>query len=92
MGVRLGALEFDSILKSLYCYTKSKEGPRNVMRDCLTTAGHELFAHGPKFYEEHIRNLRTIARSSGIDCSSLDPTFDERTENWRQKYGTECKM
>ena len=92
LGVRLGALEFDSILKSLYCYTKSKEGPRNVMRDCLTTAGHELFAHGPKFYDEHIRNLRTIARSSGIDCSSLDPTFDERTENWHQKYGTECKM
>lgn len=89
IGVRIGALEFDSILKSLYCYTKSKEGQRNVMSDCLTTAAHELFAHGRKFYDVHATNMAKIAQDSDIVCPKLLLSFDERAAEWKSRYQKE---
>jgi hypothetical protein len=87
IGMTLGALDQDSIFKSLHANLKSKGATeREVAISCLETAAHEFFAHGREIYDARLSELRMVAERCNLVVPALKMTFDERVVDWKTKY------
>ncbi|APG76869.1 hypothetical protein 1 [Beihai picorna-like virus 18] len=87
IGLHLGALGEDSILKSLLCNIRSKEATRlEVAISCIEAAMHEWFAHGRIIYELRQFQMGYVCQDMNISLPAVRMTFDERVEEWKKKY------
>jgi hypothetical protein len=87
----VGALQTDSIYKSLHMYLRGKSCENSEEEACalnLDTAMREFFNHGREKYEEQRTILKKIAQKANLDgfCTELDVSFDNRVLMWKQKY------
>lgn len=89
LGVTVGALDEDSIFKSLHTVMESSflslEEQSAVNID---GALREFTYHGREVYELRQKQLCDVARGAGIThmCSLLDETYDARMQGWRDNY------
>lgn len=87
----VGALQEDSIFKSLHMYLRGKTNEMSEDEACalnIDTAIREFFNHGREVYEDKRRILQRIADRANIRafCTEIDVPFDERAYAWREKY------
>lgn len=90
----VGALQTDSIYKSLHMYLRGKSCENSEEEACalnIDTAMREFFNHGREIYEEQRVILKRIAEKAKLNgfCMELDVPFDERANMWKQKYDPE---
>jgi hypothetical protein len=88
-GFIMGALDEDSIFKSLHSNLKSKANTREKLAaDNIDGALREWFNHGRETYEFRRAQMQEVARSSNIDhiCTQLDKDFDYQVEHWKDRY------
>jgi hypothetical protein len=89
IGQHVGALDEDSIFKSLHANIEStKETKEQVSASCLQSALGEWFAHGRQVYEMRREQMDKVAMAAGLKhmVPELTLDFDARVERWRQKY------
>jgi hypothetical protein len=84
--IRVGVIELDSIVKSLYCVKCSKAQERNNLVATMMSALHELFFHGREVYEEWCNYLNILCENHKMVLPIVVPTFDERIVDWKVKY------
>lgn len=84
---KIGKLAEASIFKSLHSNLKSTSAtPREVAVSCIEGAMHEWFAHGRKIYEARQAKMKLVCRDARLPVPAVDLTFDERVEQWKEKY------
>jgi hypothetical protein len=88
-GLLCGALEEDSIFKSLHCVLKSKAV--TSMEQAIANVGgaaREFFFHGPEVYELRRQQLVLVAERHNILplCPDLFLSFEDRLNEWKDKY------
>lgn len=87
----VGAIQEDSIFKSLHCGLRGKHSPITVEELCgqnIDTALLEWFNHGRDKYEFRRAQMKEVAERLGYTnkCATLDRTFDERVQSWKDTY------
>lgn len=87
----VGALNEDSIMKSLHNYRREKGSPLTDEQACaqnIDTALTEWFLHGEKVYNERRRQMQLVAEENEIAhlCDGLNVTYDERVATWHDNY------
>lgn len=87
----VGALQTDSIYKSLHMYLRGKSCENSEDEACalnIDTAMREFFNHGRVVYEEQRTILKEIAHKAQLNgfCTELDVPFDNRVLMWKDKY------
>jgi hypothetical protein len=88
LGVTVGVLDENSIFKSLHSILKSKAvTPLEVSSSNIDGALHEWFFHGKDIYEMRREQMKEIAHNTGCLCRTLNLTFEDRVEEWKNKYG-----
>lgn len=89
-GMYLAKLSEESIFKSLHCNMKSKVvSADEIARQCLDGALRELWFHGKEHFEmrhEQFKNIVAEHEWQHIISPSFYKTFDEREEEWLEKY------
>jgi hypothetical protein len=88
-GCIMGALDEESIFKSLHSNLKSKANTKEKLAaDNIDGALREWFNHGKGTYEMRRAQMREVAEQAGIShmCTLLDETFEERVEHWKDRY------
>ena len=88
-GITCGALEEDSIFKSLHCVLRSsavtttQQAISNIDGAC-----REFFFHGQEVYETRRSQLKEVAERHGFTglCRELETTFEERLSHWKDQY------
>ena len=88
-GVIMGALDEDSIFKSLHATLKSKTLTKEQQSmQNIDGALREWFSHGRKKYEERRAQMLEVARRAEIahGCTVIHETFDDRLRQWKEKY------
>jgi energy-coupling factor transporter ATP-binding protein EcfA2 len=87
IGHTIGCIDTDSLMKSMLANVASAEPPKTVARSVLASTMHEIFAHGRETYEEWQVKLKRVCKTLDIvEVDSVEKTFDERVEHWKQKY------
>lgn len=89
LGRTMGALDEDSIFKSLHSNLKSKANTREKLAaDNIDGALREWFNHGRDIYELRREQMKQVAQKADIShmCKLLDCDFDSRVEKWRERY------
>lgn len=87
LGYFLGALDENSIYKSLHCNLKSKGATQlEVAMSCIDGAMHEWFAHGREVYDDRRTKMMAVCDKMDLPMPSVQATFDERVEAWKEKY------
>lgn len=90
-GMYLAKLSEDSIFKSLHCNMLSKVvSKEEISRQCLDGALRELWFHGRDHFEmrhEQFKNIVAEHDWQHIISPNFYKTFDEREEEWLEKYG-----
>jgi hypothetical protein len=89
LGHYVGALDEDSIFKSLHSTMQSKYlTPKEQAIQNIDTAISDWFYHGREVYEMRLRQMRLVAKMCGIHllCNNLDKSFDYWVVRWRNKY------
>lgn len=84
-----GALEEDSIFKSLHCVLKSRAVTTMEQSICnIDGAAREFFFHGPEVYETRRLQLIEVAERHNLRplCPGLELTFDDRLTKWKEQY------
>jgi len=85
----LGCLDENSIFKSLHANRKSKtELPETVAASCIETAMHEWFAFGRDHYNMRAKQMKEVCVLANIPVPAVHITYDERVDNWKNKYGS----
>jgi hypothetical protein len=90
IGICLGALELDSILKSMCCKGKSDCSNETHAVSVIDSAAREFFVHGREFYDRNVLKLKEIAGKADLVIPRLDFTFDELVDEWKEQYETRC--
>jgi hypothetical protein len=88
-GCIMGALDEESIFKSLHSNLKSKANTKEKLAaDNIDGALREWFNHGEGIYEKRRVQMREVAEMAGIShmCTMLDQTFGDRVEHWKDRY------
>jgi len=88
-GMIMGALDEDSIFKSLHATLKSKALTREQQSmQNIDGALREWFSHGREKYEMRREQMTEVAKRAGIDhgCNIIHQSYDERLDIWREKY------
>ena len=88
----MGALDEESIFKSLHSNLKSKVVTKEeVSMQCIDGALREFFPHGEEIYEKRRAELNEVAKAAGIShgCRELGVTYPEALQRWKDKYGKE---
>jgi hypothetical protein len=90
----VGALDEDSIFKSLHSNLKSKAlTPAELSATCIDGALREWFFHGSAKYNQRWQEMNTIAERANIKhfCAMLsDPEsadYEQLAINWFERYG-----
>lgn len=79
LGYRVGALELESIWKSLLFYRKdSPETEAKIMQSTLESNSLELAYHGRKVYDECSPFLLEVAALYNASPTKLNETFDDK--------------
>lgn len=91
LGCHLGALEDNSIFKSLHNYRRGKDAPLTEEEACaqnIDSALREWFNHGLRTYEKRRNQMHIIASRAGIAhmCDMLDVSYDEAIVKWHENY------
>lgn len=87
IGRHLGALDEMSIFKSLHANLRSKGATQTeVAMSCIDGAMHEWFAHGREVYEDRREKMKLVCEAVELPMPSVQATFDERVDSWREKY------
>lgn len=88
-GMIMGALDEDSIFKSLHAVLKSKAITREqqAMQN-IDGALREWFSHGRDVYEERREQMKEVAKRAGVThgCTVIHESYDDRLQNWRERY------
>lgn len=92
LGQRVGALDEDSIFKSLHNYVRSKKSVITEAQACaqnIDSAIREWFNHGPTIYENRRQQMQMIANVSGLShmCQRTTVSYAEAAAEWHEKYG-----
>lgn len=85
----MGALDEDSIFKSLHSNLKSKANTKQKLAaDNIDGALREWFNHGRGVYEKRRAEMTEVAKLAEIShmCKLLDSDFDDRVEKWKDRY------
>jgi hypothetical protein len=83
----LGALDEDSIFRSLHANLKSKtETPTQVAISCIETAMHEWFAHGKEVYEDRQEKMKLVCEHLSLAVPAVHISFEERVQRWKDTY------
>jgi hypothetical protein len=88
-GVIMGALDEDSIFKSLHAVLKSKAITREQQSmQNIDGALREWFAHGRETYEKRREQMKEIAKRADIlhGCTVIHESYDDRLRTWKEKY------
>nr|ASM94051.1 hypothetical protein [Barns Ness breadcrumb sponge aquatic picorna-like virus 1] len=91
-GLIMGALDEDSIFKSLHATLKSKALTKEQQSmQNIDGALREWFAHGRDVYELRREQMQEVARRADIahGCTIIHETYDDRLAVWRKRYAPE---
>jgi hypothetical protein len=87
IGYYIGALNEMSIYKSLHANLASRGASKvEVAMSCIDGAMHEWFAHGKDVYEDRRTKMMAICEEMDLPMPSVQVTFEERVEAWKEKY------
>lgn len=89
LGLKTGALDKDSIYKSLHCLMKSNAV--TVEEQCaqnIDGALREFFPYGKDEYEDFRLKMNKVAERASIKplCTMLDVTYEDQVARFRAKY------
>jgi hypothetical protein len=85
--MHFGALEEDSIFKSLHCVIKSKVlSPTEQAIQNIDGALREWFAHGEEVYELRRAQMIEVSTRTGLMCRETDVPYAARLAAWKEKY------
>jgi hypothetical protein len=88
-GMIMGALDNDSIFKSLHAALRSKAITREqqAMQN-IDGALREWFSHGRDVYETRREQMIEVAKRADIihGCSVVHESYDDRLQQWKDKY------
>jgi hypothetical protein len=88
-GMIMGALDEDSIFKSLHSVLKSKAITREqqAMQN-IDGALREWFSHGREVYEERREQMIEVAKRADIlhGCTVIHESYDDRVKQWKMRY------
>jgi hypothetical protein len=91
-GMIMGALQEDSIFKSLHAtlHSKALTKEQQAMAN-IDGALREWFSHGRHTYELRREQMKRVAQAADVahGCHLLDQTYDEALSNWKEKYKVE---
>lgn len=91
-GMIMGALNEDSIFKSLHSVVKSKFLTREqqAMQN-IDGALREWFYHGRGVYEKRRKQMKEVAKRADIihGCTEIHKSYDDRLKKWKDKYKQE---
>lgn len=88
-GMIMGALDEDSIFKSLHAVLRSKAITREQQAMQNIDGGlREWFSHGREVYEERREQMKEIAKRADIihGCTVIHESYDDRLQQWKEKY------
>lgn len=88
-GMIMGALDEESIFKSLHATLRSKANTREQQAMQNIDGGlREWFSHGRDVYEKRREQMIEIAKRADIihGCSVIHETYDDRLRAWRERY------
>jgi hypothetical protein len=88
-GYIMGALDEESIFKSLHAVIKSGAiTPEQQAMQNIDGALREWFNHGREVYELRRAQMKKVAEEHGIShgCNLLESTYDDRLAVWRNRY------
>lgn len=94
LNTTMGALDEDSIFKSLHSNLKSKANTKEKLAaDNIDGALREWFNHGRDKYESRRTQMQEVAKISNIShiCTMLDTNFDTMCEKWTERYITKTE-
>lgn len=87
LGLIVGKLEEKSLFKSLHSILESKvESPLSVSAQNIGSALREWFFHGKEVYEHRREQMKQIAAEHDLPVPDLEVTYEERVENFKNKY------
>lgn len=89
LGHYVGALDQDSIFKSLHCtMTSSALTPRQQAAQNIDNSLREWYYHGRTVYEGRLAQMREVAKRANLVhlCNCLDFPYDYWTVKWFEKY------
>ena len=91
LGHSVGALQEDSIFKSLHNYVRGKKSPITEREACAQNvdgALMEWFNHGEEIYEKRRAQMIDVAQMSDIThmCGRLDKDYSTLAAAWIEKY------
>jgi hypothetical protein len=89
LDMYFGALDENSIFKSLHTVLKSKALSTKEQAMCnIDGALREWFAYGKEHYEMRRAQMKQVAEIAGIahGCLELDIDYEQRLKNFRVKY------
>jgi hypothetical protein len=83
-----GALDEDSIFKSLHVGMKSQLTPDEQCACNIDGALLEWFFHGREVYELRRQQMKEVAEKHGLTgwCPRLDKTYDDMIVWWKGRY------
>lgn len=87
LNISFGALDEESIFKSLHCVLRSKA--ISMQEQCsanMEGALREWFFHGEEVYEKRRLQIEEVAREAQIAVRDLELTYDERAAQWCHSY------
>uniref|UniRef100_A0AB39A380 RNA-dependent RNA polymerase n=1 Tax=Perinereis aibuhitensis marna-like virus 3 TaxID=3237976 RepID=A0AB39A380_9VIRU len=88
-GVIMGALDEDSIFKSLHATLKSKALTKEQQSmQNIDGALREWFSHGREKYEERRSQMTEVAKRADIihGCTVVHESYDDRLQKWKERY------
>jgi len=91
-GLIMGALDEESIFKSLHATLKSKALTKEQQSmQNIDGALREWFAHGRDVYEARREQMQQVARLADIahGCTVIHETYDDRLAVWKKRYAPE---
>lgn len=94
LGVHVGALDENSIFKSLHCLIVEKGDdrlPAERAGEVIDGALREWFNHGPEVYERRREEMSQIVTECNLHAHvrSLGLSYNARVNDWLQKYATD---
>jgi len=87
LGVRVGALNVDSIWKMGHMSAAVGE-PEDLAISSLQSMLTEAFLHGEEFYEDIRSKLQLCAKDHKIWTDVLDRSYSDKVEMWKEKYSS----
>jgi hypothetical protein len=91
-GRIMGALDEDSIFKSLHAVLRSKAITRQQQAmQTIDGALREWFAYGREHYEMRREQMNVIAERAGIThgCQMLTVSYDDQLLSYKEKYDSQ---